>query len=81
MQTFTFSFDGENYSIEVPQKTIEFFINYCSDFNEDSVIAAFIHEAPIQDEFCLDLFSKDTKLLMLLTVHMYNQLIGENIID
>lgn len=75
---FTYSFNEETVTKEVPQEAVDKFLNYCDGGDTDSVINAFLTEG-IMGGWYLDEWCKSARELTLLIVAMYDELIAPKI--
>lgn len=75
---FTYAFNGETVTKDVPQEAVEKFLNYCDGWDTDSVINAFLTEG-IMGDWYLDEWRNSARELTLLIVAMYDELIAPNI--
>lgn len=75
---FTYTFNGETVTKDVPQEAVEKFLNYCDGWDTDSVINAFLTEG-IMGDWYLDEWRNSARELTLLIVAMYDELIAPNI--
>ena len=74
---FTYTFNGETVTKDVPQDAVDKFLDYCDGWDTDSVINVFLTEG--MGGWYLDEWCASARELTLLIVAMYDELITPKI--